>query len=45
MFLLSTPFLMVVDSILGNQHLVMALVANKADLETKRQVDNEVLSK
>ncbi|XP_038971866.1 ras-related protein RHN1-like isoform X2 [Phoenix dactylifera] len=25
----------------GNPHLVMALVANKADLETKRQVDNE----
>nr|XP_029121697.1 ras-related protein RHN1 isoform X3 [Elaeis guineensis] len=27
----------------GNPHLVMALVANKADLETKRQVDNEEL--
>nr|XP_010932061.1 ras-related protein Rab5 isoform X2 [Elaeis guineensis]XP_019708806.1 ras-related protein Rab5 isoform X2 [Elaeis guineensis]XP_029122785.1 ras-related protein Rab5 isoform X2 [Elaeis guineensis] len=25
----------------GNPRLVMALVANKADLETKRQVDNE----
>ncbi|XP_008799023.2 ras-related protein RHN1-like [Phoenix dactylifera] len=25
----------------GNPHLVMVLVANKADLETKRQVDNE----
>lgn len=29
---------------LGNLNLVMALVANKSDLEAKREVDNEVVA-